>query len=884
MSLSEFWARLKEHARRDRIDREFREELREHAASLRDDYMRRGMSAGDAHRAAMLDIGGFEQARELVNERRGFLMIDHLARDVRQALRVIRKSPGFAAVAVLTLALGIGANAAIFSFIDAVMLRPLDYPQPDRLVAIWEKEPVSAERRAVAPANVADYARVSAFAEVAMYANAPRSLTGGGLPEAHTVETVSWNYFTLLRTPPALGRAFLPEEDAPNGRKVAIISDALWKSRYAADPAILTKTISLDGETHEVIGVMPAGFRGLTQYNTSIARHIWLPIAWPPEVLNNRGEHMGRLAARLRDGVGVIAARDELHRMSEGLAQAHPGTNSKVRADLMPLTDDVVRTVRRSLIALMLTVGLILAIACVNVANLLIARGVGRRREVAVRYAIGATRGRVYTSLLTESVVLAVLASIVGLCFAIWIKGLLVGAAPASTPRLDDVAIGWRAVGFTLVLSVITGIVFGGLPAWQAGNANPIDAMSSGGRVVASRRVMRWRNGLMAAQLALSVLLLVGAGLMLKSLAKLNSVELGFDTTGVVTLRTTLPIAKYPTAEARLDFFARVEERLAALPGVAAVGFANAFPMRGAWSSGFQIEGIPGPAETEGYLTADFQAVSPGYFKTLGIPMLRGRALEPSDTAAGMPVAVVSEAFERKLLNGQSALGKRFNRGGPYGAPITIVGVVRDVRRDGRTYEIESQVYLPAAQTKIYPVRLQELAVRAANGDGLDLAPAIRSAVWAVDAEQPIQNLRTLDEILTSNAAERRFQTLLFTIFAVLALVLASIGTYGVIAYLVSQRTPEIGVRMALGASRGRIYQWLMGRTLLLVAAGTLLGLLIARGTAASIEALLFDVRPGDPMTYAIAAGALMAVAIGACALAVRRAARINPTSALRYE
>jgi predicted permease len=534
--------------------------------------------------------------------------------------------------------------------------------------------------------------------------------------------------------------------------------------------------------------------------------------------------------------------------------------------------------------ALMLTVGLILAIACVNVANLLIARGVGRRREVAVRYAIGATRGRVYTSLITESVVLALMASAVGLCLAIWIKGLLVGAAPLSTPRLGDVAIGWRAVGFTLVLSVITGVIFGGLPAWQAGTANPIDAMSSGGRVVAGRRVMRWRNGLMAAQLALSVLLLVGAGLMLKSLAKLNSVELGFDTKGVVTLRTTLPVAKYPTAEARLDFFARVEERLKALPGVETVGFANAFPMRGGWGSGFQIEGVQGPAETEGYFMADFQAVSPGYFKALGIPLLRGRALEASDKTGSMPVAVVSEAFERKLLKGESALGKRFNRGGPYGAPITVVGVVRDVRRDGRIYTIEPQVYLPAAQTQIYPVRLQEIAVRAAKGDGHDLVPAIRSAVWAVDAEQPIQNLRTLDEILIADAAARRFQTLLFTIFAVLALVLASIGTYGVIAYLVSQRTPEIGVRMALGAIRGRIYTWLMGRTLLLAAAGTLVGLVVARGTATSIEALLFEVTPGDPMTYAIAAAALMGVATGACALAVRRAARIDPTAALRCE
>ena len=878
--LAALWARMKEQTSRARIDREFREELQEHAAALRDEHMRRGLSADDAHRAAMLDIGGFEQARELVNERRGFVVLDHLARDIRHALRVLRKSPGFATVSVLTLALGIGANAAIFSFIDAVMLRPLPYPQSERLVAIWE-EGESGDRMSVAPANVADYARVSGFDEVAMYTNAPRSVTGNGLPEAHIVETVSWNYFRMLRTPPAIGRAFLPEEDAPSARKVAIISDALWKSRFGGDPGILSRAISLDSVPHDIVGVMPPGFRGLTQYGVADPRHIWLPIAWPAEVLNNRGEHMGRLAGRLRDGAQVAAAREELARVSESLAATYP-TNKTVRASTMLLTDDVVKRVKRSLVALMLTVGLILAIACVNVANLLIARGVGRRREVAVRYALGATRGRVYTALITESVVLAVLASIAGLCLAIWIKGLLVGSAPVSTPRLDDVAIGWRAVGFTLVLSLVTGIVFGGLPAWQAGSANPIDAMSSGARVVAGRHVMRWRSALMAAQLALSVLLLVGAGLMIKSLWKLNSVELGFDTAGVVTLRTTLPAAKYPTPEARLAFFTAVRERLTALPGVAAVGFANAFPLRGAWSSGFQIDGVPAPAK--GYHGADFQAVSPDYFKALGIPLLKGRAITESDTNSGMPVAVVSEAFERKLLNGENAIGKRINRGGPLGAPITIVGVVRDVRRDGRTYEIESQVYLPAAQTKIYPVRLSEIAVRAAKGDGLDLVPAIRSAVWAVDANQPITNLRSLDDILLSTSAERRFQTLLFTIFAALALVLASIGTYGVIAYLVSQRTPEIGVRMALGASRGRIYQWLLGRTFVLVVAGTLAGLVLSRYSAKSIEALLFEVTPGDVSTYALAAGVLMFVSLAACALAVRRAARINPTSALRYE
>ena len=875
------WRRIKEHVTRERVDREFREALDEHASAIREEYIRRGLSYGEAHRAAMLEIGGFEQTRELVNDQRGFLSIDHLARDVRHALRVLRKSPGFTAVAVLTLALGIGANAAIFSFLDAVMLRPLPYPEPDRLVAIWEVGKTG-DRSSVAPANVPDYARVNAFADVATYANSTRSLTGDGQPEAQIVETVSWNYFNVLRVQPALGRAFRADEDHPSARKVAIISDALWNTRYGRDAAILGRLLAIDGEPHEVIGVMPEGFRGLTEYGSRDARHIWVPAAWPDWAVTNRAEHIARAVGRLRDGVSMDAARLELSALSEQLARDYPQTNGSLRAHTAPLAGDIVRNVKRSLVVLMLTVGLILTIACVNVANLLLARGVGRRREIAVRYALGATRRRVYTSLVTESVVLALLASVAGLALAIWIKGLLVSVAPASMPRVGDVAIDWRAAAFTLALSIIIGVLFGALPAWQAGRANPVDAMSSGGRVVAGRRIMRWRSALMAAQLALSALLLVGAGLMIKSLVRLNAVELGFDTKGVMTLRTTLPPAKYPTGDARVAFFEQVEDRLAGVPGVEAIGFANSFPMRGAWTSGFLIGGLPPPGAE--YYTADFQAVSPGYFKALGIPLLRGRLLTRADVKTSMPVAIVSEAFERQLLGGQNAIGRQIARGGPEAPQITIVGVVRDVRRDGRTEPINPQVYLAAAQTTVYPVRLSELAVRSAGGDPYALVPAIRSAIWAVDPNQPIANVRTLEDILVLDSAQRRFQTLLFAIFGALALVLASIGTYGVIAYLVSQRTPEIGVRLALGATRGGIYKWLLARTLGLVAAGIAAGLAAARLAAGSIEALLFDVTTGDASTYAAAAAVLMAVATCACALAGRRAARINPTIALRYE
>lgn len=880
-ALRVFFSRLREQMSRGRIDREFQDELQSNLEMITDEHVRRGLSQAGARRAALMEIGGLEQAREIVGERRGFQILDHLGRDIRHALRVLRKSPGFAAVAVLTLALGIGANAAIFSFIDAVILRPLPYPEPDRLVAIWEMEDGSGERRAVAPANIADYETVSGFAGVASYATASRSLTGGGPPEGLIAESVSHNYFDVLRVQPALGRAFTRDEDSPAGRKVVIISDALWQARFSGEPSILGRPISIDGVPHDVVGVMPPSFRGLSSYGARDGRHLWLPAAFPADLLANRGDHEVDLIGRLRDGAALDTARAELTAISASLAAAHPETNGEVRAGVQPLGDDLVRDVQRSLAALMLTVGLILAIACVNVANLLIARGVGRRREVAVRYALGATRLRVYTALVTESVVLALLASIAGLCLAIWMKGALVSVAPISLPRLSDVALDTRVVLFTLGLSFLTGILFGGVPAWQAGRANPIDAMSSGGRVVAGRKVMRWRNALMITQLALSALLLVGAGLMIKSLVKLNRVDLGFDTSGVIAIRTTLPPAKYPTGVERLAFFTDLEERVAALPGVASVGFTNTLPLRGGWGSGFRIDGEPAPAD--GYLSAGFQAVSPGYFQTLGIPLLRGRQIARGDVNETMPVAIVSEAFERVFLNGGDALGRRLWRGP--GAPmITVVGVIRDVRRDGRTEVLEPQVYLPASQTSLYPVRLSELAVRAASGDPHALVPAIRAAVWSVDADQPLTRVSTLEETLTAQSAERRFQTLLFAIFAALALILASIGTYGVVAYLVSQRTPEIGVRLALGASRARIYRWLLARTALLVVTGALAGVGIARLLSRFLEALLFEVPAGDFATYVAAGGTLIAVGLAACLLAARRAARVSPTVALRYE
>jgi putative ABC transport system permease protein len=879
-----FVANVRELVANRAIEREMAEELRAHHDMLVDDYTRRGMTPAEARRRAAMTLGGLDQTKERVRDTRGFPSAEGFFKDLRHAVRLLVHAPGFSIVTILTLALGIGVNVAIFSLVDAVVLRPMPYPDPDRLISIWETSGSARggapTRGSVSPGNLGDYRKAGGFSGIAGLAARVRNLTGRAEPEALMSEEVTQNYFAVLGVTPAFGRTFSDEELLPSGRRAVVLSNAVWQRRFGGDPALLGQSILIDGQPHEVVGVMPAGFRGLTDFSSRDPVGLWLPAVYDAELLANRGDHQIRLVARLANGVSVESARSELSAISESLARDYPKTNERVRTGMQPLGDDVVRNVWISLVILFVTVALILTIACVNVANLLLARGVGRRREIAVRFALGATRFRVVTSLVTESLVLAGAASVVGLVLAIWIKNVLLAAAPPNIPRLAGVAIDGRVLLYTMVVGAITGLLFGIIPAWQAGHSRPIDALSGAGRSSAGAAVMRWRNGLMLAQIALSAILLVAAGLMIKSLYRLNNVALGFETDHVVAMRLMLPDARYATQDARFRFFDTLEQRVAALPGVQTVGFANNLPLRGGWGGGFGITGMPMPPS--GYFAADMQAVSPGYFKTLGIRLERGRLLDASDTAAGQPVAVVSRLFEQRFLNGDNAIGRRIQRD-PKAPEITIVGVVQDVRRDGKTTELEPQVYLPAAQTKIYPVRLSDIAIKT-HGSPTDLLPAIRAAVWQVDPEQPLTNVRTLDDILLAGSADRRFQAVLFSMFALLALALASIGTYGVVSYVVSQRTPEIGVRMALGASVAQIYQWLLVKTAVVVLTGAVLGLIAARWLGQYVSTLLFQVTVGDVPSYALAAGILVTVALGASLLAGRRATRVNPTVALRYE
>jgi putative ABC transport system permease protein len=812
----------------------------------------------------------------------------------RYAIRLLLKSPGFALVAILTLALGIGVNSAIFSIVDAVMLEPLPYPEPDRLVSLWEENvgqgPNSSNtsgqslasgaprsRMTVAAANLMDYrTQKNSFVSLAGFAVNGMNITESGPPDRVSGEQVTANYFPTLGVFPAQGRTFLPEEDRPGADRVVIVSDELWHSRFGGDPHLLGGRITLDNEKYTVVGIMPPGFRSPSQFNISLPLMFYIPAAYPADLLSHHADHGINVIGRLKPGVSLTAARAELDSISKSLAQRFPDACNNVRTGTDILAVDISRGVRTSLFILLGAVGLILLIACANLANLLLVRAIGRRREIAIRFALGASRYRVIGELLAQSAVLAALGCGAGILFGYATQRMLAGFAP-HMPRLDDASLNGRVLLFTLGLSAITGLICGIFPAWQASKSKPVEAMRASERHLAGSSVMRWRSAFMISEVAVSMILLVGAGLLLKSFMTVNHVELGIATERVINMRIALPELRYSTPERRAAFFEDLEQRTASLPGMQSVAFANNFPLRGGWSSNFRPES---GKDQNG--DADYQAVSPGYFPTLGIALQRGRLLTPADRPNTPLVAVVNAALVRQYFPSEDPIGRRFRRHDQ--APwATIVGVVSDVRRSGKTGQINPQVYFPAAQTASYPVRLSEFAFRSA-GDPKQLVTAIQQQVWAIDKDLPVTNVRTYEEIISQSVSERRFQTMLLGLFASLALILAMVGIYGVISYSVSQRTPEIGIRMALGATRGGILRMVVGRAMLLIGVGIVVGAAGAFALSRYLKSLLFEVKPGDPWTYASIAVLLAVVAMAASMVPARRATRVDPMIALRYE
>lgn len=876
--LAGLWRRLGLAPRRARLECEIDEELRFHLEMSAQAAREVGVSEDSALRAARLRLGNPDRLREETRAAVGFPHAEALWRDLALAARRLRRAPGFTLAATLTLALGIGANAALFALVDAVLLRPLPYPEPERIVSIWETE--DGDRGTLAPANVADY-RVPAFDALSPWASRDMDLSGAGPAEALSGEAVGADFFGVLGSGPTLGRAFLPEDLREGGERVVILADTLWRSRFAGDPGVLGRSIRLDREPHRVVGVLPPGF--VTPGGLGSARPVsfLVPLVFPAALLANRGDHEVKAVARLRRGAAEDDARVQLAAVSRRLAAEFPATNRTVRAEAARLDADVTRHVRGSLLLMLAAVGALLAIACLNVANLQFVRALGRQRELAISAALGAARGRLVAGLLVESLLLAGLGGVAGAALARVLVAALKALAPATTPRLAEAALDARVLGVGLLATLATGVLFGLLPAWHASRVRPAALLRTGERHLASRAVLRWRSALLTTEVALALVLLVGAALLVRSVARIQAVDVGFETRHVIAAQVKLPDSLYPDAGQRLRVFEELERRLSALPGIEAVAFANRLPLRGGWSTGVETEATAAQGRAQ-FQDTDAQAVSPGYFKTLGIALLRGRGIEAGDREGAPYAAVVNEEFARRFFPGGEVLGRRFRRGP--GTPwITAVGVVASLRREGSSGERNPEIYLPAAQTGLYPVRLADVAVRG-TGDEASLAATVRAEVAGLDPEQPISRVMSLEAALARDLEPRRFGLALLSGFAALALLLTLVGIYGVAAYSVAQRAPELGIRLALGAERGGILRLVMGDVLRSVVVGIAIGLGLALLAAQALRGLLFEVGPRDPGALAGAALLLALAGLLAAWFPARRAARIDPVAALRSE
>jgi putative ABC transport system permease protein len=871
--------RVRSIFRRTKVEQELEEELRFHLEHRIAQEMAAGKTLEDARYAALRAMGGIEQCKEECRDMRHVNFIDNLIRDLRYGLRVLRKNPAFTAMAILTLTLGIGANTAIFSVVNAVLLRPLPYPTPDQLVRIYETNiSITDSHDSVSAPNFSDWrAQARSFSGMTALRWEAFTLTGGAEPEFLFGQRVTPDMLNILGVRPVLGRDFSGDDAIFGQDHVVLLSHELWTRRFAGDQSIIGRQIKLNFESYTVIGVLPPGFRTPSQFRSSDPLELLLPLTFTNAEMQNRGAHNSQVFARLRPTVTPAQAQVEMEAIAERLARTYSNNQGRgVR--VIPLLDDVVGNYRGSLLIIFAAAGLILLISCANLANALLARGVGQQQEIAVRLALGASRIAIIRQVLVQNLILAAFGCACGVLTAFWVLKGLQALAPSTLPRINEVSVNGDTLAFAAGASILTGLSFGLLTALQLSSSRPYDAMKGRGATAASYSVIRWRDGFVVAQVALSLVLLVGAGLLLKSFANLRGIKLGFQPSSTLAMKIILPRTKYPEQTQRLQFFATLADRVNRMAGVEAVGYTNQLPMRGGWGGSFRVEHpeVPmGPNDD-----SDFQIVSSDYFKALRIRLLRGRLFSDLDRPDSEPIVIVNNAFARRYWPKTDPIGQRLTKGNLL---FSIAGVVDDVHLEGPTRPANIEIYFLAVQAQSLPVSPSDFAVRTA-GDPLSLISAIRREVWALDREQPVTAIRTMEEVLGQNTSATRFNTLLLAVFAGLALLLAAVGVYGIVSYSIAQRSPEIGIRMAVGARPADILGLILRQIASRIAIGALLGIAASLALSRYAAGMLFGVAPRDPATFAIAISVLVVASLIAALIPAGRAMRIDPIIVLRVD